>query len=142
MTDLDNRDKNRLEKMFQVGRDEVDEEQAEQAALRAGQKINKLEGSGIPDSLESIWQDIRLMYSMISDVIKGNYKVPIRTIGSLAFTLLYFTNPFDLIPDMIPLAGYIDDAFVVGLCAKLIGSDLDRYRIWKKKEQAKKTVKD
>lgn len=120
----------RLERIFHTGLDSVDDEQVEQAAAGAGRKISKLEGSGIPDSLEGLWQDIKLLYSMISDVVKGRYKLPYRTIAAVAFTLLYFVNPFDLIPDIIPVVGYIDDAFVVSLCIKFIGTDLEKYRKW------------
>ena len=67
---------------------------------------------------------------MISDVIRGRYRLPYRTIAAVAFTLLYFVNPFDLIPDIIPVVGYIDDAFVLSLCLKFIGTDLEKYKKW------------
>jgi len=131
MKNLGNRDRTRLEEMFHTGRDSVSDEQIEQAGSRAERKIRKLEDSGIPDSLEGLWNDIKLLYGMISDSIRGRYKIPIRTIGAISFTLLYFANPFDVIPDVIPFVGYIDDAFVVSLCIKFIGTDLDMYRKWK-----------
>lgn len=130
MRNLGRNDKTRLERMFRTGLDSVSDEQVEQSAARAGRKISKLEGSGIPASLEGLWQDIRLLYSMISDAVLGRYKVPYRTVAAVAFTLLYFVNPFDLIPDIIPVVGYIDDAFVVSLCIKFIGTDLEKYRKW------------
>jgi len=131
MRNLGNRDRTRLEEMFHTGRDSVSDEQIEQAASRADRKIRKIEGSGIPESLEGLWKDIKLLYSMVSDSVKGRYKLPLRTIGAISFTLLYFANPFDIIPDMIPFVGYIDDAFVISLCIKFIGTDLDKYRKWK-----------
>lgn len=130
MRNLGRNDKTRLERMFRSGLDSINDEQIEQAATRAGRKISKLEGSVIPDSLEGLWQDIKLLYSLVSDVVRGRYRVPYRTIGAVAFTLLYFVNPFDLIPDVIPFVGYIDDAFVVSLCIKFIGTDLEKYRKW------------
>ena len=132
MRDLGKSAKTRLKRMFNAGLDSVNDEQVEQAAANAGRKIGRLEGSGIPDSLEGLWQDIKLLYSMINDSVRGRYKLPFRTIAAVAFTLLYFLNPFDLIPDIIPIVGYIDDAFVVSLCIKFIGTDLEKYRIWTK----------
>ena len=137
MRDLGKSAKTRLKRMFNAGLDSVNEEQVEQAATRAGRKIGKLEGAGIPDSLEGLWQDIRLLFGMISDVVRGRYKLPNRTIAAVAFTLLYFVNPFDLIPDVIPVVGYIDDAFIVSLCLKFIGTDLEKYRKWIQKEKEK-----
>lgn len=137
MKDLEKNEKTRLERMFRTGLDSVNDEQVERAAKHTGRKIGRLEGTGIPDSLESLWKDIKLLYSMISDVVRGRYKLPYRTIAAIAFTLLYFVNPFDLIPDIIPVVGYIDDAFVVSLCVKFIGTDLEKYRKWMQSEKKK-----
>ncbi|MCD4702070.1 MAG: DUF1232 domain-containing protein [Candidatus Aegiribacteria sp.] len=137
MRNLGMNDKSRLEKIFRTGLDSVTDEQVEQAANRTGRKISKLENSGIPASLEDLWMNIRLLYSMISDAVLGRYKVPYRTIAAIAFTLLYFVNPFDLIPDIIPVVGYIDDAFVVSLCIKFIGTDLEKYRKWMNRDNEK-----
>ena len=132
MRNLGMNDKARLERIFHTGRDSVDDEQVAKAATLARRKISRLEDSGIPDSLEGIWQDIKLLCSMISDTARGKYRLPYRTIGAVAFTLLYLANPFDLIPDVIPLIGYIDDAFIVSLCMKFISTDLEQYRKWTK----------
>lgn len=40
-------------------------------------------------------------------------------------------SPIDLIPDFIPVIGYIDAAMVVGLTVKVIQSDLRDYCVWK-----------
>ncbi len=141
MRNLGKSDKTRLERIFSTGLDSVDDKQVEQAAACAGRKISKLEESGIPDSLEGIWQDIKLLCTMISDAVRGRYRLPYRTVGAIAFTLLYLANPFDLIPDVIPFVGYIDDAFIVSLCIKFIGIDLEKYRKWMSSEQIKKIEK-
>lgn len=135
MRDIGKNSKTRLERIFRSGMDSMDEEHIEQAATRSGRKIEHLEGSGVPDSLEGLWQDIRLLYSMVSDSVRGRYRLPFRTIAAVAFTLLYFVNPFDLIPDIVPVVGYIDDAFVVSLCIKFIGTDLEKYRKWTQSEK-------
>ena len=67
------------------------------------------------------------------DFYEGNYKeVPWGTIAAIVVALLYFVSPIDLIPDFIPVAGYIDDAFVISLAMKFIKDDIERYREWKK----------
>ena len=48
--------------------------------------------------------------------------------------LLYVLSPIDLIPDFIPVVGYVDDALVVAVCIKLVQADLDKYRDWKLKQ--------
>ncbi len=131
---LRNRDRRRLEKMFESGRKSVDRNETLEAAGRTEKKMNYLEAHGIPAALQKFWEDIKILYAMLSDSVKGRYKVPLRTLGAVVFTLLYFVNPLDVIPDMIPFIGYIDDAFVLSLCIKFIGTDLEEYRIWKETE--------
>jgi uncharacterized membrane protein YkvA (DUF1232 family) len=58
--------------------------------------------------------------------------VPWFVIAAVIFALLYFINPADLIPDVIPIAGYVDDATVVGIVIASIRSHLDNYKDWKK----------
>lgn len=63
--------------------------------------------------------------------VKGEYKtVPKGTIAAVVFALLYFISPIDLIPDPIPVVGYLDDAAVIAACVKMVGADLQRFRDW------------
>jgi len=39
-------------------------------------------------------------------------------------------NPFDLIPDMTPLIGFVDDAIVVAYVADKTRQTLDDFMIW------------
>ncbi len=51
--------------------------------------------------------------------------------------IIYFVNPFDLIPDLAPVAGYIDDAFVIAAVAAQVVADLEAFRGW---EQSRATA--
>jgi len=128
-----------LEGVFEEGRKSIDVPRIKLSAEEACRTIRKIEEAGIPESLRSIWKDIRDLYYMICDTVKGKCNTPFRTISAVAFTLVYLTNPFDVMPDVIPLIGYIDDAFVVTLCLKFIETDLEKYRKWKYGASAGKT---
>jgi uncharacterized membrane protein YkvA (DUF1232 family) len=52
-------------------------------------------------------------------------------IASIVFTLIYVLNPFDLVPDMLPLIGQLDDVAVMGACLMLVEQDLHKYKDWK-----------
>jgi uncharacterized membrane protein YkvA (DUF1232 family) len=45
--------------------------------------------------------------------------------------LLYVFNPFDLMPDMLPVIGQLDDVAVMGACLALVEQDLLKYKVWK-----------
>lgn len=102
-------------------------------------KVNKvLKGWGIIQKLLSsgpLWEladDIKDLYNMLKDWANKKYtQVPFRTILAVLGTLAYVINPFDAIPDTIPIIGQLDDLAVVKFCLKMIYSDLNQYREWK-----------
>ncbi|MBE0485796.1 YkvA family protein [Marinobacter sp.] len=98
----------------------------------------KVKGSG---HLRRFTTDIRLMFSLIRDYWRGDYRdIPWKSIAAIAGALLYVLNPIDLIPDFIFIIGFLDDAGVVALCLKLVESDLHRYAAWKERRQAAGTA--
>jgi len=84
------------------------------------------------DSISGYLQKARSMFSLIKDYWTGNYKeVPWKTIAAAAGALLYVWMPLDLIPDFIPVAGFLDDAGVIAACLTLVSDDLVKYEKWK-----------
>ena len=63
-----------------------------------------------------------------------NCSHPVGVAVAAAFALLYVFNPFDLMPDVLPFIGALDDAAVVGACLMLIERDLRQYRSWKENQ--------
>jgi len=72
-------------------------------------------------------RQVLLLVDMLRDWYAGRYPTPWRVIAAITAALLYFVNPFDIIPDVIPGVGYLDDVAVLGLCMRLIRSDLRSY---------------
>jgi len=76
--------------------------------------------------------DCKLLIVAVKDYWHGKYKrIPYWTIAAIVVALLYVLNPFDLIPDFIPVFGQIDDAAVVAACLLLVRQDLQKYKKWK-----------
>ncbi len=77
---------------------------------------------------------VPILASMVSDYYKKKYTViPKGSILAVVSALTYLVVPGDLIPDILPGAGYLDDAAVILACVKLIKSDLDEYIEWRDK---------
>ncbi len=93
-------------------------------------------------SLTRFTKDAMLLIHLIKDYYQGNYRnIPYKTLSAGVIGLLYILNPIDIIPDFIPLIGYIDDALVITLCLKLIEKDLQKYQAWKQNpEQQQKSI--
>lgn len=68
---------------------------------------------------------------MLKAYIKGEYKgIPWKTIVLITAGLIYFVNPFDLVPDMIPVAGLLDDAAIILWIFTTIGKDVEAFDNW------------
>ena len=79
----------------------------------------------------------KIMFMMIKDYRKGIYtEIPWFTIAAITTGLLYVFSPLDLIPDFIPVLGFVDDLTVLSFVTGWIETDLHKYLDWKLKEKA------
>lgn len=101
---------------------------------------NKLKESS---HLERFTTDVSLFLSLIKDYYQGNYrKIPYKSISSIVVGLVYVLNPIDIIPDFIPVIGYIDDALVIAFCLKMVEKDLREYEAWKDQQEGNSSNND
>lgn len=83
-------------------------------------------------SLAKYKDEIALVFSMLKDYVKGDYKqVPWRTIAVLVGSLAYVVAPLDLIPDVIPIIGWSDDCLALAGALSFAKMDLEEYKAWK-----------
>lgn len=80
-------------------------------------------------------EKFKLLLEILKQYHKGDYKdIPWRSIAAITFTLLYIINPADMVPDVLPVIGYVDDISVFMGLFKLIEKDIDDYETWKVEE--------
>ena len=77
-------------------------------------------------------EDLITMTQLLTDCARGSYeKLPRWTVFGLTAALVYAFSPIDLILDIIPFAGYLDDTAVIWLILELgLARDLMQYREW------------
>ena len=64
---------------------------------------------------------------------QGEYReIPWKSLLMIVAAILYFINPIDVIPDLLPLVGLTDDFAVLFLVYKSIGADIDKFLAWEK----------
>ncbi len=77
-------------------------------------------------------KQMKLAMSLIKDFRNKSYTdIPWRSIAMIAAAILYFVNPFDMVPDMLPVFGMADDAMLFAALFKSIQTDLEKYGNWK-----------
>ena len=117
------------ESFIKKGAKRIKEEDIEKVTRKADKIEKKVRESG---PLRRYIEDVKLLISLVKDYWFGIYKeIPYWVIGATVFTLLYVLSPIDLIPDVIPVVGLVDDAAVIAICLLMIEQELHDYSEWK-----------
>jgi uncharacterized membrane protein YkvA (DUF1232 family) len=75
---------------------------------------------------------IRSTPSMFRDLIQGRYRQPpLGTLIGAILSVVYLINPLDLVPDVLPVLGIIDDTLVAGVFLALLSRDVKKYVAWR-----------
>ena len=103
--------------------------------LKNSNDINQLADSAAKEinsgkkQLLNIRDEVGLLIFMLNSWVNGEYKeVPWTTLALCAGALIYFLNPLDAIPDLIPGAGFLDDATVIGFVLASIKQDIHSFK--------------
>jgi uncharacterized membrane protein YkvA (DUF1232 family) len=122
-------------KIIEDGAQKVTDEDLEKVVNRSEDIKRKFSAGG---PLQRFIEDGQLLISIVKDYRAGIFrKVPFGTIAAIVFTLIYVFNPLDLVPDVLPIIGQIDDAAVVAACMILVEQDLHSYKLWKEEHDKK-----
>jgi len=82
-------------------------------------------------ALAQVWEDLLALTRLINSWARGDYAaVPWRSVVLAVGALLYFLDPFDAVPDQLPLLGYVDDGAVIAFVVNAIRADLARFVRW------------
>ena len=65
--------------------------------------------------------------SMIAMVNDEGFSLPEEDRQRVLACLTYFANPEDIIPDNVPVLGFLDDAIMIELCVRELKHELDAY---------------
>lgn len=117
------------EELVKEGAQKVTAEDIDKVVVKSEDIEEKFRARG---PLKRFIEDYRVLKELIKDYRGGRYRQALYgTIAAAAFALLYVFNPFDIIPDVLPFVGVVDDASVITACLMLLERDLKKYRNWK-----------
>lgn len=89
-----------------------------------------------PGPISGRVQDLATLMRLVRAYYRKEYRdVPWETIALAIGAIAYFVSPIDLIPDFIPVAGYVDDAAVIAFVITSAANDLYNFREWEALQQ-------
>lgn len=84
--------------------------------------------SAVPERLQRVAQQSRLVLELLDDVRSGTYRdLRWYSVPVAAAALLYTVSPADIVPDAIPFLGALDDVALLALAVRLLRHDLRAY---------------
>ena len=87
-------------------------------------------------SLSDIWGDLMALFRLSGAWVNGRYRdVGAKTIIAVLAALVYFLNPFDLLPDMLPFLGFLDDATIIGYVIKQFSNEINKFKSWEQSHE-------
>ena len=82
------------------------------------------------ESLLGSWESLQILIRVIRAQIAGKYRVPLTALTMAIAAVIYFVNPLDVIPDSIPVFGFLDDAAVIAFVMKSNRTVISNFRTW------------
>jgi|GEM_PF-856593 uncharacterized membrane protein YkvA (DUF1232 family) len=104
--------------------------------LKSTKDVNKLVDTASKEinsgkkKIISFQSEISVVIAMLKSWVKGDYKeIPWMTLVLCTGALVYFVNPLDAVPDIVPAVGLLDDATVIGFVLASIKQDIQNFKL-------------
>lgn len=124
--EMNSQDQERVSESFSKGVEVFTEDDLEK--VRKDSAAAEEKSAKLGEQFESF----KLTWGLLQDYWAGNYKnVPWKLLASIGFAVTYLVSPLDIIPDFLPVLGFVDDAAVFALVVSSFQSELDAYKEWK-----------
>ena len=120
---LDEADTAYFEKIYRAAKRNANAEDWPKISRGVRKLIREVrETKKVPSFVSDAITSLEDLMQMVNDM---QYKAPKSVISRAVAALAYFDNPRDVIPDDVPLVGFLDDAIMI----KFVESDLE-HELW------------
>ena len=107
----------------------MNEQKKREAMFKAAEMANDFEPvkakSFLSEHMDKDWaSDFSMLLRMLTT---QEYSLSPATWAVLAGVLAYVICPIDVIPDFIPIAGWVDDAFILGTAVAMLKKEITQF---------------
>jgi uncharacterized membrane protein YkvA (DUF1232 family) len=100
---------------------------------RLGTKLKDVNWKNV--SAEGVKQKFLILGRLVKAYALGQYReIPWKTLLIVIAAILYFINPIDLIPDLIPVAGLTDDVGILIWVYNSLSAEIDKFLVWEQSQ--------
>lgn len=101
-----------------------------------GKAARKLAGAAGKNPLKPLVEDFRAMLGLGKAWARGEYRgIETGDLVLLVGAVVYFLMPLDLVPDFVPISGFLDDAAVITFVVGRIKAELEKFRAWQARQE-------
>lgn len=122
--DLNDRDLEHFNKAMEAARAATAGQSAQQIVDAAAGLLTEAQKVQLPDFIQERLLHLDDMIAMVRDV---GWALPEADCQRVLSALVYFADPKDVIPDNVPVLGFLDDAIMIELAVKELKHELDAY---------------
>ncbi|MBA6253414.1 MULTISPECIES: YkvA family protein [unclassified Colwellia] len=97
---------------------------SEAVILSNAKSISQDIKGSVPEFVSERIKKLETLVAMIED---SEWKIPAEERSDVLSALAYFSDPEDLVPDHIPVLGFLDDAIMIELVAEELKDDIEAF---------------
>jgi hypothetical protein len=104
----------------------------------ARQLVQDSTSKDLPDFVATRLKHLDTMIAMVED---AGFGLPEADRDNVLAALAYFASPDDIIPDNVPVLGFLDDAIMIELCFEELKHEIEAYndfRSWRDNEATRR----
>ncbi|MGD9582637.1 MAG: YkvA family protein [Lysobacterales bacterium] len=96
-----------------------------QITAAAGKLLESAAKAQVPEFIAERLGKLENLINMVHDL---GWALPEEDKSRVLTALTYFADPEDVIPDSVPVVGFLDDAIMIELCVRELKHELDAYQ--------------
>lgn len=122
--DLSDTDLDHFQEVLKRAQESAGSKSAREITDAAAQLVTSAAGTKVP---EFISQRLAKLESLINMVHDAGWALSDVDKQRVLTALVYFSDPKDVIPDSVPVVGYLDDAIMIELCVRELKHEVEAY---------------